>query len=487
MAKKSKIIGRTDEQNLLNEAFISKRAEMIAIYGRRRVGKTYLIKNYFENMPCSLAYVSGMKDGRLSEQLENFTSSIERDIAGVSLKRPLSWMEAFELFSQVKDKIDKKKKVILFLDELPWLATKRSRLIQALDYYWNRFWSHDSRFKLVICGSAVSWMIRNIIMNKGGLYNRVTRQICLEPFTLKETKDFLRFIGVNLNNRQIVELYMVAGGVPYYLNHVQKGLSAAQNIAKMAFSKQGILYQDFNHLFASLFEDAEKYHEIIRSIAEYRYGIEQEELIKKCSQLSHGGSATRQLQDLEEAGFIVSFIPCDRKKKGIYFRVIDEYVSFYLKWIDPHKRSVAKLDKSKSIWLSHRETASWKSWSGYSFETICLKHIAQIREALNIEPSALTTSWRHDGRLGDEGAQIDLLFDRQDDAVTICEIKYTDKPFQIDKSYYQQIMKKIEVYKKTVKTHKEIFLAFVTSSGLKKSLYSEEYISSVLTLEDLFK
>lgn len=487
MAKKNKIIGRMEEQSLLDEAFKSNRAEMIALYGRRRVGKTYLIKSYFESKSCSFAYVSGMKDGKLGEQLRNFKTTLERDLAGISLKQPQSWIEAFELLSQIKDKIDQKKKVVLFLDELPWLATKRSRLLQALDYYWNRYWSHDSRFKLIICGSAASWIIRKIIKNKGGLYNRVTRQIRLDPFTLKETKDFLKFNHINLNNRQILELYMVTGGIPYYLNHIQKGASAAQNISNMAFSKQGILYQDFEHLFASLFEDLDNYHEIVRVISESRYGIEQEELIKKCKALSHGGSATRKLQDLEEAGFIVSFVPEGHRKKGIYFRIIDEYTAFYLKWIDPHKRTVAKLDKSQNIWLFQREKPGWKSWASYAFETICLKHVAQIRISLNINSLAEAASWRYDSAGKEDGAQIDLLFDRSDESVTLCEIKHTEQPFLIDKIYYQQLKRKIDVYKKVTKTHKEIVLAFIVSSCLKKNIYSEEYVSGIVTLEDLFK
>ncbi|MCC5832667.1 MAG: ATP-binding protein [Chlamydiales bacterium] len=487
MPKKQKIIGRIDEQILLQEALRSRRAEMIALYGRRRVGKTFLIKTYFESQPCSFAYVSGMKDGKLGEQLTNFKINVERDLAGISLKQPQSWMEAFDIFSQVKDKIDPKKKIVLFLDELPWLATRKSRLLQALDYYWNQYWSHDSRFKLIICGSAASWIIRKIIKNKGGLYNRVTRQIRLDPFTLKETKEFLKFNGVNLNNRQILELYMVTGGIPYYLNHIQKGISAAQNISEMAFSKQGILYQDFDNLFASLFEDSDNYHEIVRVISDSRYGIEQDELIKKCKALSQGGSATRKLQDLEEAGFIVSFVPKGHRRKGIYFRVIDEYTVFYLKWIDPHKRTVAKLDKSKNIWLLQRDKPAWKSWSGYAFESICLKHVAQIRDSLKITSLAEVSSWRHDGKKEEEGAQVDLLFDRSDESVTICEIKHTEQPFLIDKSYYQQLKRKIDVYKKVTKTHKEIFLVFIASSGLKKNLYSEEYVSGVVTLEDLFR
>lgn len=487
MAQKTRIVGREEERELLEEAFKSKRSEFIALYGRRRVGKTYLIKNFFDPLDCYFVYVSGLKDGHLSEQLRNFTSALEEDLLkGIPLQAPISWMDAFKMFNQLTEKLDSRKKLILFLDEIPWLATKRSRFLQALEYYWNRYWSHNPRLKLVICGSAASWLIRNIIMNKGGLYNRVTRQIRLDSFTLKETSDFLKFNGIRLNNRQVLELYMVTGGIPYYLNHVQKGLSAAENISKMAFSKQGVLYQDFDHLFESLFEDADQYREIISVISQFRYGIDQEELIKKCKTLVRGGTATRKIQDLEEAGFIISFVPYGHKRKGVYLKIIDEYTSFYLKWIASQKRSAARLDRGKNVWLSQRETPSWKAWSGYTFETVCLRHIAQIREALNIHTSATIASWRHHGKKTNDGAQIDLLFNRSDDSITICEIKYTEKPFAIDKSYYLALQKKIQIYQEVTKTKKKIFLAMIVSSNLKSNPYSELLVSKVVTLEDLF-
>ncbi len=484
----AKIIGRKEEKAVLQEAFNTERSEFIALYGRRRVGKTFLIKNFFESKNCILIYVSGMKDGNLKEQLQNFTQSLERDLLkGLSLKPPSSWMEAFEMLNKLLERFDRNKKIVLFLDEVPWLSTKRSRFLQALDYYWNRFWSHDLRFKLVICGSAASWIIRNVIRNRGGLYNRVTRQMLLESFDLCETKEFLRSNKVKLNHRQILEIYMVTGGVPYYLNHIQAGLSATENISKMAFSKRGILYQDFDHLFESLFDDADQYREIIEIVSQNRYGIEQEEVIRKSRHLERGGGANRKIQDLEEAGLVITFVPYGHKKKGVYVRVIDEYIAFYLRWIDPVKKSAQKLIQARRNWLSQRNSPSWQAWSGYAFENICYKHTDQIHEALNLDPSAIPATWRHDGKLGKEGAQVDLLFDRTDGAVTLCEIKYTEQPFCIDKSYYQQLVRKIDVYKKVTKTQKEIFFAFIASSGLKKSIYSEELVSGLVVLEDLFK
>ncbi|MFZ0565813.1 MAG: ATP-binding protein [Chlamydiales bacterium] len=477
------IIGRKKEQKILQSAFDSNKAEFIAIYGRRRIGKTYLVKSFFEKKGCTFLYVSGMKDGTLKQQLKNFAHAIE-SVLIPGYATPSSWMDAFNKFTILTEKIPSKKKIVIFLDELPWLVTKRSKFLQALDYYWNRYWSHDKRIKLIICGSAASWIINNIVRNKGGLYNRLTYQMRLDPFSLKEAKEFLMAGHIRLNNHQIIEIYMVTGGVPYYLTQIQKGLSAAQNIEELAFTKHGVLYQDFDILFDSLFDEGEVYSNIVKTISKYRYGIQQEELFSQCKEISKGGSGVQKLRDLEEAGFIISYVPYQHKRKGKYYRLIDEYANFYLKWIAPSKTSLQKLNKIS--WMQLRETPSWKSWSGYAFETICLKHIDQIRKSLNIDTHSSVATWRHMGQKDEKGAQIDLLFDRADNAITICEIKYTDNKFNIDKECFYKLKNKIEVYKNITKTKKQIFLVFITSFGLKHNIYSEEYVSNVLTLDDLF-
>ena len=479
-----KIIGRKKELSILKEAFKSPRAEFLAIYGRRRVGKTFLVKNFFDSQPCLFVYVSGMKNSPLKQQLKNFTKVLESVwFQGIAV--PSNWLEAFETLTHLIENSDKKQKIVVFLDELPWLATPKSKMLEALDYYWNRYWSNNSKIKLIVCGSAASWMIKNIIYNKGGLYNRITRQFRLEPFSLKETKDFLSSNRVQLNYRHVLEIYMVTGGVPYYLTHLRQKLSAAQNIDAMAFQPQGILYQDFEILFASLFDDEHQYTDIIRVVAEHRYGIMQEELLKQCKHVTSGGRGIEKLKNLEAAGFLTSFLSDGRRKKGIYYRLIDEYSAFYLKWIEPLKKSSQKF--SKISWSRLRESPSWKSWSGYCFETICFKHVDQIRNALNLDETAIAKTWKHKGKGLEQGAQIDLLFDRSDDSITICEIKYTDKPFAIDKPYFSILKNKIESYKIQTQTLKQIFLAMITTSGLKKTIYSEELETQVVKLNQLFE
>lgn len=389
------------------------------------------------------------------------------------------------LTNAIAQKTDKR--IILFFDEIPWLATKRSRFLQALDYYWNTIWVENTSLRLIVCGSAASWVIQNIVNNKGGLHNRITAQIRLEPFNLKGTTDFLKYRGLSLNQKQILSLYMVMGGIPHYLKQIEKGLSASQNIDALCFTKNGLLFKEFNNLFSSLFSKPEPYIDIIRRIGGQRHGIERTKLISQLRS-SSGGRFNKRLIELEEAGFIVSFKPYGHKKRGIFYRLIDEYTLFYLKWIEPNLDNIRYQEKAKGYWDGLSKSPAWKSWSGLAFEAVCFKHITLIREALSISVMANIGSWRYSTKdKEDQGAQIDLLFDRDDDVITICEIKYTEDPFEIDKQTRLNLMNKMVVYRKQTETQKQIFFVLVSSSGLKQNLYSEELITNVVTLKDLFK
>ncbi len=483
------IIGRESEKKSLKQFLNSKKAEFLAVYGRRRVGKTFLIKNFFEQSPCILFRATGIQDGILKDQLQEFSKQIGSTFySGAPIQPRARWLEAFEDLTRAIEMVPKSKKIVLFLDEFPWMATKRSKLLQALEYYWNHYWGHDPRIKLIICGSSASWVIEKIINNKGGLYNRVTRAMRLSPFTLYESKAFLESLGFKLNQKQVLDLYMVLGGIPHYLALMKPGSSAKQCIDELFFQKDGPLVNEFERLFDSLFHESEAYVNLICIIAEYRYGIGQAALLLK-SGLGEGGRAIQRLKELEEAGFILSFLPHGNREKGIYYKVIDEYTLFYLAWIKPHLSSIRKQDKGRGYWLSKSQSPSWKSWSGYAFESICIKHLAQIRSALGIEPSAEAGAWRYISRsqTDTEGAQIDLLFDRPDSVITICEIKYSDRPFILDKAGALNMVKKVEIYRKQTRTQKQIFLVMITSSDLKPSRYSEELISEYIGLSDLFK
>ncbi len=485
------LIGREKETQLLKACFSSKKPEFIALFGRRRVGKTFTIRQFFSRKKNAVFFnTTGSKDGSFKEQINHFMQQVgEAFFHGVVPKPGKNWDEAFKILTDAIRSVPKNKKIVLFLDEFPWMATKNSRLLQNIDYYWNQHWSKDDRIKLIICGSSASWIIDKIVHNKGGLYNRVTQTIHLEPFNLRDTKRFLNKSGIKLINKQIAQIYMVTGGIPYYLSKIKKGLSATQSIEDLAFSKNSFLLDEFDKLFSSLFDEGEAYIDIVRTIASSHYGIRQEELFNNLEKTTKGSGGLSKLRALEKSDFIISFKPHFHKKKGIYYKVIDEYTLFYFSWIEPIKETLLKKGLRSGYWEQTKAKPAWRSWSGYAFEAICYKHLAQIGDALKLSPTAIPNTWSYVPRKGskEQGAQIDLLFDRDDDAITLCEIKYTDKPFVKDKQYANNLQTKANVFQTKTKTTKQIFISMISANGIKPTMYSEELISGVVALNDLFK
>jgi uncharacterized protein len=486
------IIARDTEIKDLKSLYDSSVPEFMALYGRRRVGKTFLIRTFFLAQKGAVFFdVTGTKGSPKKEQIKHFTAQLSKIFyGGAKLQPEKDWDDTFELLTKaINAQVTKNKKIVLFFDEIPWMATRKSRLLESLDYYWNQYWSQDKRIKLIICGSSASWIINKIIHNKGGLHNRITREMHLEPFNLSQMKVFLRHKNVNLNDRQILQLYMVMGGVPYYLTKVEKGLSATQIIEKLAFSKNAFLLEEFDKLFYSLFDNSDDYLAIVRLLAKSRGGIGERELLKQIRKNILGAQGKKILRDLEKTGFIMRFKPLYHKKRGAYYRLKDEYTIFYLKWIEPIRESLEQHALEEYRWQEIQTTPEWYSWQGYTFESVCYKHLANIKKALNLGPTALSSSWRYVpvSQSKENGAQIDLLFDRKDDAITICEIKYTDKPFVITKDCFEAIKRKIDVFKTQTRSKKQFLVVFISANGVKNNSYAENLLSNVVTLDDLFK
>ena len=481
------ILGREKEIEILDDVWNSKEAEFVTIYGRRRVGKTYLVRQFFSEKGLYLE-ASGAKDKPLRTQLENFIKSLSKTFfGGIPLANPTSWDAAFDLLTKELEKHPKSEKITIFLDELPWMSTKRSGLLQSLDYYWNMHWSKLPQVMLIVCGSAASWMLEKLIYAKGGLHKRITRKILLEPYTLKETQQFLQNRGIQLNQKQILDIYMAIGGIPFYLKGVKKGFSAAQNIDSLCFEKNGLLYDEFKNLFKSLFEQSEINLTIVREIVKHGNQMTREKLIEAIG-IHSGGSLNKRLSELEAAGFIQSFLPYGKTKRDHYYRVIDEFSLFHIRWIEPFLASKMIRDE-QGYWQNLVKTPAVSSWAGYAFETICLKHIGQIKKAVGLTKVASKTgNWQFIPKKGsdEEGVQIDLLFDREDGVITLCEIKYSENPFVIDKSYAKKLMQKSDTFEKKTKTSKQIFLVFITTNGLKPSIWSDELVQQEATLKDLF-
>ena len=478
------IIGREQEKKILDNLYRSSKAEFLALYGRRRVGKTFLIREFYSCKKGVFFEVVGEKDATRSEQINNFMSKVEEKFTdGLQLKRPTTWKEVFKTFTNFFVKIDKKKKIVIFMDELPWLASKKSGFIQALDYYFNSEWSKLNNLVLIVCGSAASWMLEKLINARGGLHNRLTRTIHLRPFTLVETAKFLKSSNISYPPKDIIDLYMSIGGIPYYLNYLERGKSVAQNINDLCFKKDGPLQEEFNKLFSSLFEHSEISEKIVREISKSRYGISRNELLKKMSMYS-GGRFNLRLSELEAAGFIDIRIPFGKTKKDYWIKLIDEYSYFYLSWIENIKN---RGHIPVGYWQKQQVSQKWQSWAGYAFEIVCMKHIDEILRLLNIEMETIQVGgFRYlPTKKSDQGIQIDLVIERSDNTINLCEIKYANKQYSIDKDYARKVINRTDIFKEKTKTNKNIMVNFISVYGLKRNAWYEELVDGEAKIVDL--
>lgn len=473
------LIGRKAEKQILESTLKSSEAELIAIYGRRRVGKTFLIQSVFEK---EIAFeFSGTHNAPFKTQLENFGRQLTKASKSViPLAAPSNWSEAFAMLERWLEQHLKKEKKVVFFDEFPWLDTPRSNFLSAFSYFWNSWGVKQKNLIVVICGSAASWMIKNIVRSKGGLHNRITQSIRLLPFNLAETESFLKAKAVNLDRYQILQIYMAMGGVPFYLKNVRKGESAAQSIDRTCFTKDGVLRNEFDKLYSSLFDKADHHISIVRALSKNGKGFTRNEIINVCK-LSSGGTTTTILNELEESGFITSYVPFEKATKDAIYKLTDEYSLFYLKYIEHHRSAAV------NAWVRLSSSSSWKSWSGIAFETICLKHIEQIKAALGIAAVHTTESvWRYIGGKDVDGAQIDLLIDRNDYCINICEMKYSDSEYTITKAYAEDLKRKREVFKRQTKTKKTVFVTMVTTFGITSNMHSVGNVDSQMTMDELF-
>ena len=471
------IIGRETEQNLLSKILKSGEAELVAVYGRRRVGKTFIIRHAYEKQ---IAFeFSGTHNATLYQQLDNFRIALS-NVQGLKLGTPASWFEAFDMLTKYLTPIIKRQRRVVFFDEFPWIHTPRSGFMQAFENFWNMWASRQKNLIVVICGSAAAWMIQKVINNRGGLHNRVTRKMRLLPFTVSETEKFLRARKVNIDRFQVLQLYMAMGGIPHYLKEIEPGESATQAIDKLCFTKDGILQDEFKKLFHSLFDGADDHIAVVKALSKKGSGLNRNEIIEACG-LSSGGGATQLLEELTESGFITPYIPFGKTTKDVVYRLTDEYSHFFMKFIENSKWHGA------GSWEKFASGSSWKSWSGTAFEAICMKHIASIKKALGIENVHTETStWRYKPQKNEQGAQIDLLIDRQDMCINLCEMKFSINEFSITKGYKEELWKKVQVFRSATNTKKTLFLTMITTYGVTTNEYKIGLVQNELTMDILF-
>jgi hypothetical protein len=479
------IVGREKEVSLLTQVLDSQKPEFLAIYGRRRVGKTYLVREFFKNQGIYFE-LTGIKDAAKSSQLKNF-SVVYSDtfLRGERIDPPKDWVDALNILRKAIEKNPDSQKVIVFVDELPWLASRKSGFLEALDLFWNRYMSSRKNVVLIICGSAAEWMIRKIVSNKGGLHNRLTQPpINLMPFTLKQTEQYLASMHVHLERKQIVDIYMALGGVAYYLNLVPRNKSSAEVISDLFFIKQAPLLSEFHNLFTSLYNNPQKHVDVIKVLAQTRQGLTQTEIFSKVKSLSPGGGAVLVLEELENCGFVHRIQDFGKKKKDARYRLIDGFTLFYLKWVE------GQGEFGEHFWVRKKGSASYHTWAGYAFENLCFLHYREILRALELSVVAEAKSgWRYlpAQEDSDDGIQIDLLIDRADKCINLCEIKFYDDELILSKAYAQLLRKKKMCFKEKTGTKKTLFTTMITTYGVRKDKYYLDAVDGQLTMDDLFE
>ena len=463
------MIGRKRELERLLDAFSSKDSEFVAVYGRRRVGKTFLIREAFDG---AFAFQhTGVKKGTNVIQLACFRQSLV-ECGHLQCPELKSWFDAFDNLKTVIKNSAADRKVV-FIDEVPWIGRADAHFISALEHFWNGWASARKDILLIVCGSATSWVLDKIVHNRDGLHNRVTYRIRLDPFTLKECEAYADSRGLEYTRDQLAECYMVLGGIPMYWRYLERGKSVAQNIDEMFFAGSEKLENEFDELYASLFEHPEPYIAIVTALARKKCGMTREE-VSSASGVDNNGSLSRYLKVLEQCGFIRKFTELGKKTKGAVFQLMDNFTLFYFSFMAENRSN------DSHYWSSMSDTRVHSTWAGLAFERLCLQHVDGIKHALGIG-GVLTNvhSWRN------ENAQIDLLIDRRDGIINICEMKYWAGPYLMTADDDAALMSKRSELKAALKTRKAVHLTMVTSFGVRQNAYSNK-VQSFVTLDDLF-
>ncbi len=464
---------------LLENCLQSGSAEFVAIYGRRRIGKTFLVKQMLGDEFSF--YMTGVYRCTKTEMLTYFTEQLAY-YSGRRQARPKTWFEAFsQLRAYLSVLLEERERVIVFIDELPWLDTPKANFIRALDLFWNGWASDQPRLKLIVCGSATTWMTNKLLGDKGGLHNRVTRKIYLAPFDLHETELYLQSKGIVWTRHQMAECYMIMGGTPYYLNMIDKQYSLPQNIDMLFFAEGAELAGEYEFLFRSLFRDSVLYRRIVELLARKKTGMTREDIMAAL-RLTSGGKLTEAFNDLISCDFIRKYNSYGNKQNGAMYQLTDLYTLFYLHYIKGREET------DEHLWSNMIDSPSHRAWSGYAFEQLCLHHISQIKRKLGITGVQTNVySWQQKGdrEKGVEGAQIDLVLDRRDQVVNLCEMKYSLSAYDITPAYLQRLVERREIFRLATHTPKALHLTFVTASGLKNNAQAG-MIQSQVILDDLF-
>ncbi len=477
---KIQMIGRDKEKAELQRCMDSNRSELVIVYGRRRIGKTFLIDEFFKGK-FDFTYVGGHNLAPRM-QLRNFAKALKLAM-GERTARPFKdWFDAFDVLEEYLASLPTDRKKLVFVDEMPWIDSLRSDFTSAFENFWNGWAARRRDIVFVASGSATSWMIDKLVENQGGLHARITCQIYLRPFTLHETELYLKSVGCSWDRFQIAQCYMFFGGVPFYLSLIRPELSLVQNVDALCFNKGGALREEFDELYGALFTHAESYIEVVRLLASHRSGMVYSEIAKSTG--IDGSRLTKILTNLERCDFIMKFRYFGKKAQDRIYKLTDFYTLFYLKYIEPNMDSY-----DEQWWSDHNLSHSVEAWQGLTFELVCLMHIRQIRMALNIGGVATEAfAWFDKADKGKEskGSQIDLVLERADRIINLCEMKFSQEPYRISADYEMKLRNRMGLFREKTHTTKALVNTFVTTYGVANGIHSS-IVNSEVTLDGLFE
>ena len=470
-----KIIGREKERALFDDICATEKPALVAVYGRRRVGKTFLVREHFKGRFDF--YFTGSYRMSRQGQLSLFNQELRR-CSGQDFPMAKDWITAFGQLRQHLESLDKER-LVLFFDELPWMETPKSGFMQAFSYFWNTWASARSGMKLFVCGSATTW-----IGDKGGLHGRVTHTVYLAPFTLGETEAYLKANGIRWNRYQILEAYMVMGGIPYYLEMLKPKLTFDQNVDNLFFASSAPLRMEYGFLFRSLFNDAQTYRQVVETLAKRSQGMTRLQ-IKEELGMADGGALTVVLENLVRCDFLRKYASFGKTERNALYQLTDLFSLFYLRFV------AGDNGQDQHFWSNMRENPARVAWRGYAFEQVCLHHIPQIKEAIGIKAVLSNVcSWScpaFTDKDGNEwkGTQIDLLIDRRDEVINVCEMKFANDAYIIDKDDEERLRRRLSTFQHLTCTRKALHLTFVTTYGISRNSHSGD-VQAEVTMDDLF-
>ncbi len=473
----SNIIGRKEEIRRLEKCYESKQAQLVVVYGRRRVGKTYLVTELFKNRFA--LRLTGAYNQRRSIQLEYFVEELRA--AGMEVGEiPDTWKGAFALLRRFISSRNPEEKQVVFIDEIPWFDTLKSDFLSSFEYFWNSWGSKQSNLLLIVCGSATAWMTEKFADNPGGLFNRHNTRIYLRPFTLSETEEYLKSRGIEWSRYDITECYMAMGGIPFYLGQIDEELSYLANMDNLFFRDRGGLWDEFSHLYRTLFRNSDSYLKVVEALSTKKMGLTRKEIVD-VAKIPNNGDLTKLLQNLIDSDFVCAYHYFGKKRKNIVYQLCDCYTLFYYRFVRDH------YGRDEHFWTNTLDNPARRAWAGNAFELVCKAHVQQIKRKIGILGVLSEESiWYSEADDTGSGAQIDLVIDRRDRVINLCEMKFSINDFSIDADYDMALRRKLQTFRERTGTRKALHITMVSTYGVRKNAHSG-IVQSQVVLDDLFQ